>query len=253
MLHLPERLKPKFTETGAMSNYDTVFERARELMESGTDLDAAIQLWDQLLRDLPSDSEELQEERAILYLNKALCLAELGRPGEAAVTAEAPLQNEDLDVADEVFLQLLLVVMEQWRRSGDLGKARLAGERALAFLEEAPMCSHQSLVAVSQERAALAREMGKPDDAENTLQTVLEILDDELADEELDAETAEELHWSKAKIFETRAHNRFEGHADEIARLDLEDALKIYHELLGSDHEETRRLKELLEQVSGNY
>ena len=223
-----------------MSNYDTVFERARELMESGTDLDAAIQLWDQLLRDLPSDSEELQEERAILYLNKALCLAELGRPGEAAVTAEAPLQNEDLDVADEVFLQLLLVVMEQWRRSGDLGKARLAGERALAFLEEAPMCSHQSLVAVSQERAALAREMGKPDDAENTLQTVLEILDDE-------------LHWSKAKIFETRAHNRFEGHADEIARLDLEDALKIYHELLGSDHEETRRLKELLEQVSGNY
>ena len=66
-------------------------------------------------------------------------------------------------------------------------------------------------------------------------------------------ETAEELHWSKAKIFETRAHNRFEGHADEIARLDLEDALKIYHELLGSDHEETLRLKELLDQVSGNY
>ena len=100
-----------------MSNYDTVFERAREIMESGTDLDAAIRLWDQLLRELPSNSEELQGERAILYLNKALCLAELGRPGEAAVTAETPLQNEDLDVADEVFLQLLLVVMEQYNDS----------------------------------------------------------------------------------------------------------------------------------------
>lgn len=242
-----------FTESGAMSNYDAVFERAREIMESGTDLETAVRLWDQLLAGLSSDSEELEGERAVLYLNKALCLAELGRPGEAAVTAETPLESEKLDVADEVLLQILLVAMEQWRSSGDLGRARLAGEKALALLEEAPLCSHQTLLAVSQERAALAREMGKPDDAENTLQTVLEILDDELADEELDPETAEELQWSKAKIFETRAHNRFEGHADEIARLDLEDALEIYNDLLGSDHEETLRLKELLDQVSGNY
>jgi hypothetical protein len=237
-----------------MSNYDSVFDRAREIMESGTDLDSAIKLWDHLLRELPADSIDLQGERAILYLNKALCLAELGRSGEAAVTAETPLQSEAPEVADEVLLQLLLVVMEQWRSSGDLGKARVAGERVQTLLEEeAPMCSHQTLVAVSQERAALAREMGKPDDAEDTLQTALELLDDELADEKLDPETAEELLWSKAKIFETRAHNRFEGHADEIARLDLEDALNIYDELLGSEHEETLRLKELLDQVSGNY
>ena len=237
-----------------MSNYDSVFDRAREIMESGTDLDSAILLWDQLLRELPADEEELQAEKAVLYLNKALCLAELGRPGEAAVTAETPLQNQELEVADEVFLQLLLVVMEQWRLSGDLGKARLAGERGLALLEsEAPMCSHQTLLAVAQERASLAREMGNPDDAENPLQTALEILDSDLADEELDPETADELHWAKAKIFETRAHNRFEGHADEIARLDLEDAVKIYETLLGPEHEETQRLQELLAQVSGNY
>ena len=233
-----------------MSDYETLFDQALTLMES-SDLLEAVGLWDQLLQDL-SDLD--LEERALLSLNKGVCLVELGHPGEAVALCASVLDEDDLDLGCDLGLQLVHLVMEQSRLTGDLGKARAYGEMVLTAMEqESANCSPEALLAIARQRAELARDMGQPDDAEETLATVLELLSAPLEESSGDPDFFAEIRLVKAQILETRAHNRFEGHADEIAALDLEDAVNIYLEVMGPDHEETRRVQELLLEVSGNY
>jgi hypothetical protein len=234
-----------------MSDYDAIFDHALSLMESGSDLTEAVSLWDRLAESLP-ESELV--ERGLLSLNKAVCLVELGRPAEAITLCWDLIEKENFPLEGDLGQQLSHLVMEQSRMTGDLGKARSCAEKALAALEgETTDCSPETLLAVAQQRAHLARDMGQPDDAEETLATVLELLTALLKEESLDAGFREELQITQAQLLETRAHNRFEGHANEIASLDLEDAVNIYLDVLGPEHQETRRVQELLLEVSGNY
>ena len=91
--------------------------------------------------------------------------------------------------------------------------------------------------------------MEQPDDAEDSLQFVLDILKEELKLPELDSEALAEVSLLRADLLETRAHNRWQGQASEIAELDLEDAVQIYASVLGPEDPRTSQDEELREQV----
>lgn len=233
-----------------MDDYDELFAQALDLMQASR-YPEAIVVWRQLSASLPEDEVE---EQALVALNTAVCLAGAGQGAEAVQVCLAQVEQKELPLDGDLGQQLLRLIIEQSRLTGDLGQARAAGEKALAALEHGSGgCSPDTLVELAQQRAGLARDMGQPDDAEETLATVLEILTEPLGEEGLDSEERDELMLAKARILETRAHNRFEGHADEIASLDLEDAANICLQVLGESHEETQRVAELLRQVSNNY
>ena len=236
-----------------MSTYQEQFERALTLMESQDRLSESIELWKRLISDLEVEDEDSVNELGVLHLNLAFCQARLGLASDAIATASELLEEDLIPLGSELGLRLLGIVVEQARELGDLEAAREASEKALAALDQEPGdCSVQTLLETAEARAALAREMSKPDDAEETLATVLELLQAS-EDDSLDAESRAERLLAQARLLESRAHNRFEGHADEIALLDLEDAVGLLRDALGEDHEETRRVEELSAQVSGNY
>jgi tetratricopeptide (TPR) repeat protein len=132
--------------------------------------------------------------------------------------------------------------------AGDYERALEASDLALEAQAEDPgNLSVTSLVRGAEKRAFLARQMGQPDESEDALETALRQLDKLLTIEGLNEEDRVELHLGKARLHETRAENRLRGEAQEIARLDLQDAARFYKR--AGLTEEASRLKTLIQEL----
>lgn len=212
-----------------------IFERA-ELETSEGAYPNALKLWERVQAEEP-------EEMAYVGCQKARCLLALNQLGRAFEEAHQALElvAHSSDLGQRILG--LLITISRFR--GDLGGARAFSEAAReALVENSTDCSLETLVKMAEQRAELARELGQPDDAEDTLAEILEVLDQALAEN-----TDSKLQLGKAKILEVRAHNRWLGHASVLAEFDLEDAHSIYSVHLGASAKSTQDTGKLLNEL----
>lgn len=213
-----------------------LFERAMQVMEQGA-YPQALKLWNQI------EATEL-EEQAWVGFQTARCLQALHQLGLAFEEAERAL--ELVALSSDLGQQLIGLLVSLSRLRGDLGRARYFAEAATeALVDCADDCSLETLVKMAEQRAELARELGQPDDAEETLAEILDLLEQALSQQQADSE----LSLGKAKILEARAHNRWLGHASVLAEFDLEDAHSIYSTHLGSAARPTQYTRNLLNEL----
>lgn len=234
-------------------DYDQLFEEALELMATGQDYQASIALWQQAATLLQDDLDS-KEERALIELNIALCRFELGQYGQVLSISKQWLDDPVTTHQSELGQSFLTLSVGALTQTGDLGQARALSEQSLAALESAPdESSPRCWTSAAEKRAVLARQMGRPDDAEDALALAFELLERACQNQELDAEERLQLKLAQAQLLTVRAHNRFEGHAAELAYLDLEDAVEIYRRELGAEHATTLETIELMGQVAQAY
>ena len=171
----------------------------------------ALNLWNQVEAAEP-------EERAYVGFHKAKCLMALNRLGPAFAEAQATVNL--IPISSDLGQQIVSLLITISRLRGDLGKARVYAEASREALEEnSSDCSLETLVKMAELRAELAREFGRPDDAEDTLADIIEVLDGAIGQS-----PEAELYLGKAKILEMRAHNRWLGHAGEVVYWWIRDA-----------------------------
>ncbi len=231
--------------------YEHLFAQSLEQMNAGHFQEARAG-WSAASDLLMEDgSDEALAELPLVTLNQALCCLELSLHAEAADLCQDALEECSVALGGELGQQLLGALVEGAHRIGDLDRARAASETAWQALEEELQddCQVSTVVVFAQKRAALARDMSRPDDAEEALATGFEHLDALLANPDLEPEARREALLSKAGLHETRAQNRHQGRALEIAQMDLEDAVTYYTEALGPDHPETQRTAQILLQL----
>ena len=235
-----------------MASYEEIFEQALEQMGTGESYQESIESWKIVLSMLSDTDEADFEERLLVSLNLGLCYQSLGQAGMVQELFQPYLEGDEplLAHSDESAQHMLSILVTVFLKTGALGQARVYSEAAFSALEgDFSECSLPVLVSSAKLRAELAREMEQPDDAEDSLQFVLDILKEELKLPELDSEALAEVSLLRADLLETRAHNRWQGQASEIAELDLEDAVQIYASVLGPEDPRTRQAEELREQV----
>lgn len=227
--------------------YEHLFTLSLEQMNAGQ-FEEARAGWSAASELLMEDgSDEALAELPLVTLNQALCCLELGLHAEAADLCQDALEECSVPLGGELGQQLLGALVEGAHRAGELERARAASETAWQALEEDLQedCQVYTVVAFAQKRAALARDMSRPDDAEEVLATGFEHLDGLLARPDLEPEAQREAILAKGRLHEARAQNRHQGQALEIALLDLEDAVSCYTEALGPDHPETQRASQI--------
>lgn len=238
-----------------MAHYQQLFNHSLEAMESG-DYSSACAGWSQALECLEGDDEETCWERSVVMLNQAVCYLSLQQlPQAEAICAELLEGPQALHPAEDLGQQALGVLFDVSMARGDYGRARQASERAVQALEEqeGPSCSPDVFSATARRRAELAREIGRPDDAEEALTLALHWLKALRTEPETPAEEAMELALCEAGLLQSRAHNRYEGQALQLALFDLEDAVKLLAETVGEEAPQTLQARELWAQLAQDH